>query len=48
MAGTCCLFFVVTGIQFWVTSYMTEVIKAPKGSVVLAFSIAKGVRAKAE
>eukprot|EP00966_Prymnesium_polylepis_P333863 7389277-Prymnesium_polylepis.1 len=39
VAGTCALFFVVTGIQFWVTSYLTEVIKAPKPSVVAAFSI---------
>eukprot|EP00128_Syssomonas_multiformis_P018483 Colp12_sorted_trinity150504_noHs@25141 len=35
----CALYFVVTGIQLWVTAYLTDVILAPKGKVVTAFAI---------
>ena len=33
------LFFVVTGIQFWVTSYLVDVLGAPKDRVVASFAI---------
>jgi len=33
------LFFVVTGVQFWVTAYLTKVLGADKKAVVLAFAI---------
>lgn len=36
--GLCALYFVVTGIQFWMTDYLVQVIKAPYGSVLGAFA----------
>ena len=36
--GLCALYFVVTGIQFWMTDYLVQVLKAPYGSVLGAFA----------
>jgi sugar phosphate permease len=33
----CCLFFVVSGIQYWVTLYMRHVLDAPRGTVIIGF-----------
>lgn len=39
VAALSALFFVVTGIQFWVTSYLVDVLGAPKETVVGAFAV---------
>eukprot|EP00122_Pirum_gemmata_P003927 Pgem_evm1s3556 len=39
MNALCGLFFVVTGIQMWVTFYMVDILHADKGMVVLLFTI---------
>ena len=35
----CFLYFVVTGIQFWITDYLHEVVGEPKEKVLTAFAI---------
>lgn len=35
----CCMFFVVSGIQYWITQYMTKVLNAEKLFVVVGFVI---------
>jgi len=37
--GLSCLFFVVTGIQFWVTQFLVEIIGAAKTTVVPVFGV---------
>ena len=37
-AGLCALYFVVTGVQFWMTIYLVKVIKADYGAVLGAFA----------
>ena len=37
--GLSCLFFVVTGIQFWVTKYLMVVIGIAQGEITLAFGV---------
>ena len=35
----CGLYFTVTGIQYWITDYLEQVIGAPKDKVLTAFAI---------
>eukprot|EP00123_Amoebidium_parasiticum_P000947 comp11898_c0_seq1/m.6546 comp11898_c0_seq1/g.6546 ORF comp11898_c0_seq1/g.6546 comp11898_c0_seq1/m.6546 type:complete len:592 (-) comp11898_c0_seq1:164-1939(-) len=37
--GMCSLYFVVTGLQLWVTEYMVSVLHADKNAVVTAFAL---------
>ena len=39
MLGISCMLFVVTGIQFWISDYMQEVMKIPSSKVYIIFSI---------
>ena len=39
MFGLSCMLFVVTGIQFWISDYMQEVMNIPSSEVYLIFSI---------
>ena len=39
MFGISCMLFVVTGIQFWISDYMQEVMNIPSSEVYLIFSI---------
>ena len=34
----CCIYFIVTGIQFWMTSYLIQIINADPIQVVIVFS----------
>jgi hypothetical protein len=36
--GLAALYFVVTGVQFWVTTYFTQVLDVPRRSVLIAFT----------
>jgi len=33
------LFFVISGIQMWVSDYLGEVLEVPQATVVLAFAV---------
>lgn len=35
----CCLYFVVTGIQFWMTAYCIKVLDADPGLVTIVYSL---------
>ncbi len=37
--GLAALYFVVTGVQFWVTTYFTQVLDVPRRSVLAAFTV---------
>lgn len=39
MLGISCMLFVVTGIQFWISDYMREVMNIPSSKVYILFSI---------
>jgi len=39
MLGISCMLFVVTGIQFWISDYMQEVMNVPSSKVYIIFSI---------
>ena len=39
MLGISCMLFVVTGIQFWISDYMREVMNIPSSKVYIIFSI---------
>jgi MFS family permease len=39
MLGICCLLFIITAIQFWITDYMQAVLHFPEESVFLTFAI---------
>ena len=39
MLGISCMLFVVTGIQFWISDYMREVMNIPSSRVYIMFSI---------
>ncbi len=39
MLAISCLYFVITGIQFWITDYMISVVKLPEQVVFLSFGI---------
>ena len=39
MLGISCMLFVVTGIQFWISDYMREVMNIPSSQVYIMFSI---------
>ena len=39
MLGISCMLFVVTGIQFWISDYMQEVMNIPSSKVYIIFSI---------
>jgi len=39
MMGISCMLFVVTGIQFWISDYMQEVMNVPSSKVYIIFSI---------
>ena len=39
MFGISCMLFVVTGIQFWISDYMQEVMNIPSSKVYIIFSI---------
>ena len=39
MFGISCMLFVVTGIQFWISDYMQEVMNIPSSEVYLIFSV---------
>jgi hypothetical protein len=38
MLGICCLLFIVTGIQFWISDYMQEVLNVDPKSVFITFA----------
>ena len=39
MLGISCMYFVVTGIQFWISDYMREILNIPSSKVYIIFSI---------
>jgi hypothetical protein len=39
MLGICCLLFIITGIQFWISDYMQTVLNVPPKKVFITFSI---------
>ncbi len=39
MMSICCLLFIITGIQFWITDYMIEILKVDKSKVYVTFAI---------
>ena len=39
MVGISCMLFVVTGIQFWISDYMQEVMNIPSSKVYIIFSV---------
>ena len=39
MLGISCMLFVVTGIQFWISDYMREIMNIPSSEVYIIFSI---------
>lgn len=39
MLGICCLLFIITGIQFWITDYLKAVLMIPEHKVFITFSI---------
>ena len=39
MLGISCMLFVVTGIQFWISDYMQEIMNIPSSKVYIIFSI---------
>lgn len=39
MFGICSLLFIITGIQFWITDYMTEVLLVSQTKVFVSFAI---------
>ena len=39
MLGISCMYFIVTGIQFWISDYMREVMNIPSSKVYVMFSI---------
>lgn len=39
MLAICCLLFIVTGIQFWISDYMQTVLKVDPGKVFTAFAV---------
>lgn len=39
MLGICCLLFIITGIQFWITDYMLAILKVEESKVYITFAI---------
>ena len=39
MLGISCMYFIVTGIQFWISDYMREVLNIPSSNVYIIFSV---------
>jgi hypothetical protein len=39
MLSICCLLFIVTGIQFWISDYMINIMKVEEGKVFITFAI---------
>jgi MFS family permease len=39
LSGICCLLFIITGIEFWITDYMVTILKQEENKVYITFAI---------